>query len=103
MSKLGMCVLTGLLMATTTFADDWAQFCGPNRDNHSAETGLLREWPEGGPEVLWTANVTTGYAGPAVLKDRVYLLGHEENVSSLSCYDFNSGKALWSVEFDDPG
>lgn len=84
-------------------AADWPQFCGPERNNLSAETGLAREWSAEGPEVLWTVNVTTGYAGPAVLKDKVYLMGHEENKSSVRCYDLNSGKELWDIEFDDPG
>jgi hypothetical protein len=33
----------------------WPEWPGPKRDTISPETGLLREWPEGGPEHLWTA------------------------------------------------
>jgi len=33
----------------------WPQFHGPKRDNNSAETGLLKQWPEAGPKLLWTA------------------------------------------------
>ena len=33
-------------------ADDWPQWFGPRRDGKSAETGLLKQWPEGGPPLL---------------------------------------------------
>ena len=33
----------------------WPQFRGPQNDNLSTETGLLKQWPEGGPKLLWTA------------------------------------------------
>ena len=31
---------------------EWPQFLGPNRNGISTETGLLTEWPEGGPKVV---------------------------------------------------
>ena len=42
-------VLTGALL----FAADWPQWRGPNRDGISKEKGLLKEWPEGGPKLIW--------------------------------------------------
>ena len=44
---------TVLLIGGVCFADNWPQFRGPNRDGISTESGLLRAWPEAGPEVLW--------------------------------------------------
>ena len=29
---------------------------GPNRDDHSSDTGLLKTWPQGGPKLLWKAS-----------------------------------------------
>ena len=46
---------------------DWPQWRGPRRDAISAEPGLLAEWPEGGPEVLWRIEVGDGYSGIAVV------------------------------------
>jgi outer membrane protein assembly factor BamB len=34
-----------LMAASMARADDWPQWRGPNRDGHSKETGLLKEWP----------------------------------------------------------
>ncbi len=46
-------------LAAVTFAgspdsSDWPQYLGPDRNSISQEKGLLRSWPESGPEVLWT-------------------------------------------------
>ncbi len=43
-----------LLVGNVSFADDWPAFRGPNRDGKSAETGLMKKWPEGGPKLLWS-------------------------------------------------
>lgn len=59
--------------------EDWPQFRGPNRDGKSAETGLLKEWPAEGPELLWWTNgLGKGYSSVAVVGDTVYTAGMEE-------------------------
>ena len=103
MHKAGICMAAGLVMFTTAFAGDWPQFCGPNRNNISAETGLAHSWPAAGPAVLWTAKVTSGYAGPAIKNGSVYLLDHDGLRSSVRSLDLDSGKELWICSFDDPG
>ena len=62
------------LCAPAAFAADppsategsWPQWNGPNRDGRSPETGLLREWPKGGPEVVWKRKLGGGFSGIAV-------------------------------------
>jgi hypothetical protein len=40
---------------------DWPQWRGPNRDDVSTETGLLKSWPPGGPKRIWVFdNAGTG-------------------------------------------
>ena len=34
---------------------EWPQWRGPDRTNVSTETGLLKEWPAGGPTLAWKA------------------------------------------------
>ena len=49
-------LLSVLVAAADMFAAaDWPQFHGPGRDNISTETGLLPQWPEGGPRSASTA------------------------------------------------
>ena len=46
---------------------DWPQWRGPDRTGVSTETGLLAQWPAGGPPLLWTAqNLGGGYGSLAV-------------------------------------
>ena len=55
------------IAASVTYAADWPQFRGPNRDGKSRDKGLLNEWPEGGPPLLWVAKgLGEGYASVAV-------------------------------------
>lgn len=95
--------VAGVMLAGIVQAGDWPQFCGPQRNNLSTETGLAKSWPAEGPDVFWTVDVTTGFAGPAIKDGKVYLLGHTNNMSSVRCLSLDSGKELWNVEFDDPG
>ena len=53
-----------LTLTATALAADWPEFLGPNRDNTSAETGLLAQWPAEGPAVVWKKEVGTGYSAP---------------------------------------
>jgi len=76
MKTRALLALAGCLLALSTRADDWPQFRGPNRDNASKETGLLKAWPEAGPKLLWTyKDAGTGYSGPAIVGDTLYTMG----------------------------
>src|SRR5215472_9432770 len=47
-------------------AEDWPCWRGPRRDGISRETGLLQEWPKGGPRQLWKANLSGGFSSVVV-------------------------------------
>jgi len=92
------------LVLTSASAGDWPQYLGPNRNSTSAEKGILRTWPEKGPEVLWTATVGRGFGGPVIKDGKVYLLDRDDKVGDkLRCLDFANGKELWSFAYDAPG
>jgi outer membrane protein assembly factor BamB len=89
----------------TVHARDWPQWRGPDRNGVSAETGLLKEWPQGGPKMLWELkDIGSGYSTPAVVGDRLYLLSNEglenEFVQALSMRD---GKRIWSSRLGNVG
>jgi outer membrane protein assembly factor BamB len=86
-------------------AADWPQWRGPQRNGHSAETGLLKEWPTGGPKLLWqVTDVGLGFSTPSLAGGRIYLLGKEgltnEFVLALSTED---GHRLWSARLGKVG
>jgi outer membrane protein assembly factor BamB len=78
-------------------AADWPQFRGPLRDGISSETGLLRAWPEGGPEVLWSTDVGQGYSGAAIHGGKVYFNDYDESTSEflVRAVTLDGGKELW--------
>lgn len=75
---------------------DWPQWRGPNRDGVSTETGLLKQWPAGGPTVAWTATgLGKGYGSAAVHGDRVYLQGTIGSSSAVFALRRADGKQVW--------
>jgi outer membrane protein assembly factor BamB len=76
---------------------DWPQFRGPDRNNISQETGLLRKWPAAGPKRLWSVPVTQGYAAAAIVGGRVYHHDYDEAKSEwcVNCRSLADGKLVW--------
>ncbi len=99
-SSLVLLILLATMPVATepAAADDWPQFRGPNRDAISKETGLLREWPEGGPKVLWSLSVNQGYAAAAILGNRVYFHDYDSASSEwmARAVTLDGGKELWT-------
>lgn len=99
-----MLVLVGLAGYPIASFADWPQFLGPNRNGVSDEKGLAREWPEGGPRVLWSVAVGEGYAGAAVRDGEVYVLDRREGTTDiLRCFALNDGNELWNYSYEAPG
>ena len=55
------------LLAEKGASQDWPQFRGVNRDGVSAETGLLKQWPEKGPKEVWRKPLGAGYSSISVV------------------------------------
>ena len=46
---------------------DWPAWRGPDRTGLSTETGLLKEWPKGGPTLVWKVKgLGDGYSTPSI-------------------------------------
>jgi outer membrane protein assembly factor BamB len=85
-------------------AQDWPQFLGPDRNSISPQKGLLRSWPESGPEVLWSVNIGIGYGGPVVKAGKIYLLDRDDEVADIMrCFSLQTGEELWKFSYDAPG
>ena len=88
---------TAFLGMAALDAADWPQWQGPDRTRISKETGLLKEWPAGGPKVIWTANdLGSGYGSMAVAGDRVFLQGARGANSMVIALNRADGKEVWS-------
>jgi len=92
-----------LLAAAAACCDEWAQFRGPRRTGHSAETGLLKSWPAGGPKRLWISPVDLGkgHSSAAVTRDAIYTTG-VSGTRGTTGYVFRldlDGKLKWKVRY----
>ena len=94
---LTLAVTAFLGAAALNAATDWPQWQGPDRTRISKETGLLKEWPNGGPRLFWTANgLGSGYGSMAVAGDRVFLQGARGPNSMVIALNRADGKEVWS-------
>ncbi|MCA9095418.1 MAG: PQQ-binding-like beta-propeller repeat protein, partial [Planctomycetaceae bacterium] len=83
---------------------EWPQWRGPNRDAVSTETGLLKEWSEGGPRLVWKTNgVGDGFSGLAISGGKIFTLGRKDKKDFLEAFALDGGKSLWSTRFAEGG
>jgi outer membrane protein assembly factor BamB len=93
-----------LLAALPAFAadpgqSDWPQWRGPDRTGLSKETGLLKEWPEGGPKQEWKiTGLGDGYSTPSVSAGRLYLVGTKATDEYMVCLNEKDGSRAWDVK-----
>jgi outer membrane protein assembly factor BamB len=103
MKSLGL-LAAGFLAATQCHAaaEDWYRWRGPNLNGISGESGWMTQWPAGGPKVLWTASVGTGFSSFSVHAGRVFTMGNAADTDTVYCLDANSGKTLWKHSYPCP-
>jgi outer membrane protein assembly factor BamB len=77
---------------------DYPTFRGVNRDGHSADKGLARTWPEGGPKLDWKVKgVGGGYASVIAVGSKLYTIGDIGGETKLVCLNPADGKVAWTV------
>jgi len=77
-------------------AGEWPQFHGPNRDNKSLDTGLLKTWSEGGPPRIWeAAGLGHGYSTVAIAGGRINTTGSIDGDCVITALDMD-GKKVWT-------
>lgn len=85
-----------------SLAADWPGWQGPNHDRKSGETGLLKEWPDGGPKLAWKVDtVGEGFGSMAVVGDRLYTSGLVDGQLTVFAFDLD-GRLQWKSELDSP-
>jgi outer membrane protein assembly factor BamB len=59
----------------------------------------MKQWPEGGPEMVWTAQgIGKGYAGAAIVDGRLYTAGDINGKTVVSALDDHTGEIIWQTE-----
>ncbi len=103
LSLIGLVILASGAFAAQPAAE-WPQWRGPNRDDISTETGLLKQWPTGGPQQVWKATgLGAGFSGPAIAGGKIFTMGDAGASCNLFALDVTNGKQLWKAEVGKAG
>ncbi|MFN8206054.1 MAG: PQQ-binding-like beta-propeller repeat protein [Bacteroidales bacterium] len=75
------------------------QWRGDNRDGIYNETGLLKQWPETGPGLLWHYDeLGDGHTSASVTADRIFTSGMKDSTGYVFAFDLN-GKLIWQKSY----
>ncbi|MEZ6138509.1 MAG: PQQ-binding-like beta-propeller repeat protein [Pirellulaceae bacterium] len=113
--RVSVSVLTAWVigLGAMAAAEDWPRWMGPTGDNNWNAQGILREFPDGGPKIVWRSPAANGYSGPAVARGRVYVTDFvtsaDVKISNFDrreisgtervlCLDADSGNEIWQRE-----
>ncbi len=92
-------LLVMLLGITSLMAQDLTEWRGPNRTGVFDETNLLKQWPEGGPDLLWsTEELPMGWSSMTVAHNQIYLSGRIDSVDVAVALSMD-GSLLWQTAY----
>jgi outer membrane protein assembly factor BamB len=71
----------------------WHQWRGPNRDGKSPETGLMKNWPQGGPKMLWSLEgLGDGFSSMSISDGLIFTAGKFEDDGKVFAIDLQGNK-----------
>ena len=75
------------------------QWRGPERDGHFPGEGFFKEWPEGGPDLVYSVTgIGEGFSSPVVHEGRIYLTGKIDSLDVLSVLSLD-GELIWQAPY----
>jgi outer membrane protein assembly factor BamB len=98
--KLPTLIISALAFLLISCSDETAQWRGPNRDGIYPENGLLKEWPEAGPDlILKIEGIGKGLSQAVLYKNIIYVTGLKiDSTDVLSAYDLK-GNLIWDKAY----
>ena len=78
---------------------DWTSFLGPSHNGVSTETRLLKDWPEGGPPLVWELAKGTGYTSPAIHGSRLVYFYRQGQEEIVDCLHPETGQRYWTFRY----
>ena len=87
------------LVLSINLSSQDTQWRGPERDGKYPDTGLLRKWPENGPElILKKEGLGKGYSTPVLYKGSIFISGKQDSLDVMTKLDLQ-GNILWETVF----
>jgi len=98
LNRLLLAVLV-FVMVSCSGKKEFSQWRGPDRDGKYPETGLLKEWPDKGPEMLWSfEGLGAGHGSVSIAGDRLFVLGMPDTIGVIYSFDM-LGNLVWQKEY----
>ncbi len=74
----------------------WPQWRGPERNGKSPAKGLLKDWSQKQPQLLWMGEgLGNGYASVSIAGDRLYTTGNFSDGQAVVAFDLKDKKVAW--------
>ena len=101
-------IWAAVILSATVYAADSPRFRGPAGDGMFPETGLLKQWPEGGPKLAWSVQgLGKGFSSAAVVNGTIYVTGMDDQKQGyLFAFDLQGApkwKTAYGPEFSQSG
>ncbi len=92
-------VLVFFMMVSCSDNKELSQWRGPDRDGKYPQTGLLKQWPDDGPEMLWSfEGLGAGHGSVSIADDQLFVLGMPDTTGVIYCFDLE-GNLLWQKDY----
>jgi len=96
--RLPMFVLLALstLAISNAVSEDWPQWRGPDRNGKAASKGLLSDWNNQKPKLLWmTDGMGKGYASVSIMDNTLYTTGDSDQGQAVVAVDLKTQDIKW--------
>ncbi|MBT6764883.1 MAG: PQQ-binding-like beta-propeller repeat protein, partial [Prolixibacteraceae bacterium] len=88
-----------LIFSTVLVAQTSTKWRGPNGNGIYNETGLLKQWPVSGPEILWHYDdLGEGHSSPVFANDLIYLSAGLDSIGYVVVLN-NNGQLQWKAPY----
>jgi outer membrane protein assembly factor BamB len=88
-----------LLLIPSFLIAQTPQFRGPNRDGIFPEKGLLKQWPENGPQqIMKVSGIGEGWSSASIDNNTIYITGKKDSTDVLSAISAD-GKIVWQTGY----
>jgi outer membrane protein assembly factor BamB len=90
-------------VAVPVLGADWPQWRGPNRDGVWPEDGIVEKFDQPQLPIRWRAQIGSGYSGPTVAAQRVYVTDRVTAPTQLErvhCFEAMTGRSLWGRQYE---
>lgn len=87
-----------IVIAQTTFAQDWTQWRGPARDGVVPVANTPASWPAS-LRRAWRVEIGEGYSSPVVSHGKVFLHARRDPQEVVIAINLADGKTLWQQKY----